>query len=644
MQPPFGHHEVHLRDYLYILRKRQKAILATLLAVLTLGIVLTIFEKVLYRATATILIERENPNVVDFKEVMAFDAASTEYYQTQYHRIKSRSLIQALIQKNNLVTDPYLKQLSRGRFRSFLRSQSLLPIWFREFLAEPFLEDVFIRRMLRVEPVRNSRLVEVSILHPDPERAAELANSLVDLFIDQNLKERFLISQRATELIAGQLSELKEKVAGAQRKLQTYKEERGLVNIPSIHEKDQFLQDAKLELVKIQSEESKLAKRYLPDHPVRIHIRSQIEGLEEKIREEEKRILEFSRAAIDYSELEREAESASQIYEALLKRLEETTSEAQTQASNILVVDHALAPLLPDKPKPFLNILVALFLGGLGGVLLAFFLEYLDSTVKIPADVEQGLGLDLLGIIPQTEKNPEGSLKGELFFSLVEPSPASEALRALRTALIVRFRHVPSSGGRAILITSPNPEEGKTTLILNLAAAFEQNHLKVLIVDADLRKPGLHKLCGVPLERGLTDILEGQAEIGDAIRQNVAGFGFDFLTAGTASNHPTEILGSEKMKTLLQEMKKDYDIVLVDSSPYLAVADVMVLSEAVDGVMVVARYQRTDKRHLRDVKRRFIETGSKFLGVVVNQVSVREKDRYYHTYYYYGYGENASKK
>ena len=644
MNPLFEEREIHLRDYLYVLRKRRSIIVLYLIVSVLLGILLTCLDTVVYRATATILIERENPNVVDFKEVMAFDASTTDFYQTQYQRIKSRSLIQELIQKDNLKEDAYIKRLSEGRLRRFVKEKNWLPVWLREFLAEPYLEDIFIRRMLRVDPVRNSRLVEVSVLHPDPSRSAELTNDLAELFIDQNLKDRFTISKRATELIANQLTELKEKVAAAERKVQEYKEARGLVNIPSMHEKDDFFRDARLELVKIQSQESKLSKRYLPDHPRMIHIRSQIEGLKEKITEEEKRVIELSRDAIEYEELEREAESTRQIYEALLKRLQETSSEARTQASNILIVDRGKAPLLPYKPRPFLNILIAAFLGVTGGILLAFFSEYLDSSVKIPEDVEQGLALDLLGIIPQAEKIQKSGPRAGIFFSPQEPSPASEALRALRTALVIRLRHFSGPAGRTILVTSPNPEEGKTTVVLNLASAFEQNHLRVLMLDADLRKPALHKVLGVPGERGLTEILEGECKPEEVIRSNIGGLGFDFLSCGTPSHHPTEILGSAKMKALLEDLKRKYDIVLLDSPPYLAVADVIVLSEDVDGVVVIARYQRTDKRHLRNVKRRFSHSGAKFLGVVINQVSVRERDRYYHQYYYYGYGENVPKK
>ncbi|MBI3307294.1 MAG: polysaccharide biosynthesis tyrosine autokinase [Candidatus Omnitrophica bacterium] len=637
----FSDTEIHLRDYLYVLRKRRGVIFLFSMMVIAAGIFHTISAKVLYRASAVILVERENPNIVDFKEVMAFDASSTEYYQTQYQMIKRRSLIRELIEKENLQEDPYLVAMREGGLRRILEKQPFLVERFGRFLTNPDLEDVFIRRMLSVDPVRSSRLVQVSVLHPDPVRAAEITNRLVELFIEKSLKDRFLISQQATELISGQLTELKEKVNQSERELQKYKEAHGLVNLPSLREKNEFMQEAKLELVKIQAEEARLAKRYLPAHPKMIHIHSQIEGVKQKIAEEEEKILEISRIAIDYGELEREAESSKQTYKSLLKRLQETTSEAQAQASNMMLVDRANPPPKPSKPQPLINLAIALVLGLGGGVLLAFFIEYLDSTIKIPDDIEKGLGLDLLGIIPRADK--VGKLaKGELFFSPGQHSLASESFRALRTSLLFKLRRTP--GCRKILITSPNPEEGKSTIALNLAAAFQQNHLRVLLIDADLRKPRLHHLFDLSASRGLSNVLEGEISTREAIYENVGETGIDFLSCGTPSHHPAEILGSSKMKEIMNSFEEKYDLIVMDGPPFLAVADVAVLSEYTDALLVVARYHKTDKRHLKNLKQRFSEVPLKVLGMVINQVSVREKDYYYHQYYYYGYGNAVQKK
>lgn len=631
MISPTENHEVHIRDYFYILRKRRFVLLGFLAAALIVGIVFSLFEKVLYRANSTILIEKENPNVVDFKEVISMDTASTDYYQTQYKMLESRTLIHSLIELENLEKDPYLSALRKGRFRKLLRNFFSFDDKFSEFLQPPPSEEIFINKMLRIKPLRNSRLVEINVLHPDPQKAALLTNRLVSLFIEKNLQSRFDVARQATEMISNQLSDLKDRVVASERKLQGYKEAHDLVNIPSIREKNAFLEDAKLELVKIQSEEARLAQRYLPAHPKRIHIRSQIEGLQNKIQEEEAKILAIGGVAVDYAELEREADSARQIYESLLQRLQETASQAKTQASNIVVVDEAQVPTRPYTPRPLTNMMMAFLIGLLGGVLLSFFYEYLDSTVKIPDDIERGLGLDLLGIIPKAERRMKTK----------QASAADEAFRALRTALLFRLRHV--SGCKKMLITSPNPQEGKTTVSLNLAAAFQQNRLKVLLIDADLRRPQLHKVFDIPQEMGLSDILENGAAFEDVVHKNISGLGgIDFLSCGTRSLRPTEILGSQEMSLLITQLTKNYDIIMIDSPPFLAVADVAVLSEYVDAELVIARYHKTDRRHLRDVKRRLnLMTSQKVMGVVINGVSVREKDYYYHQYYYYGYGDAA---
>lgn len=636
--------EIHLRDYFYILRKRRRVFFLFIIVTLLIGIFFTRIENVLFRSTATILVERENPNIVDFQEVMSLDASTSDYYQTQYEMIKSRSLIERLIREHNLEEDPFIRGIKEGGLQKMIHEQKNLPSWIKEAFGQQSLPDLFIKNLLRVDPVRNTRLVRISILHADSGKAADLANGLVDLFIQQNLESRFLVSQRASELLTDQISEMKIKVEDAEKKLQNYKELQGLVNIPSIHEKDRFIEDAKLELVKIQAEEGRIGTRYLPAHPKRIHIRSQIESLEQKIEEELTKTLALSRKAIEYAQLEREALSARQIYEVLLSRLEETHNEAKMQASNIIIVDSAQPLSKPFKPRPVLNFIIALFVGLIGGTILSFFFEYLDSTVKIPDDIEKGLGFELLGIIPQAEKQKKTTAgKGELFVSDSQHTPTSEAFRALRTALLFKMRHSPKNC-RRILVTSPNPDEGKSTVVLNLTAAFQQNHLKVLLIDGDLRRPRLHHVFDLQVENGLTDILEGHAEFDAVVHRNVADLGIDFLSCGTPSRRPTELLGSSQMDQLLAKLEPQYDLVIFDSPPFLAVADVAVLSELSDVIIVVARYHKTEKGHLRDVKRRFSDTASKVFGVVMNQVSVREKDYYFHQYYYYGYGNVSEAK
>lgn len=637
-----GQTEIHLRDYLYILKKRRSAAILFFVLMVILGGIYTVRASVLYQSTATILIERENPNIVDFNQVMNMDASASDYYQTQFLMLKSESLIGELIREEDMLEDPYFKGMQKGFLRRYLKKVPFLPSWFEQFMQPHFPEKLFLRKMLDVDPVPNTRLVKVSVKHVNPERAKVYANSLVQLFIQRNLRDRYMLSSQATQLISGQVEELKRKVYDAEVKLQQYKEDNDLVSIPSIHKTDEFIQEAKLELVKIQAEEAKLAKRYLPAHPKRIHIRSQIEGLAEKIKEEEQSKLDLGRVAIEYGQLAREHESSKQIYQALLSRLEETTSEANTQASNIIVVDKARAPVRPFKPQPFFNMVVFSFLGLFGGIMLTFFLEYLDSTIKIPDDVEKAVGLEMLGIIPKAGKTRKGPLKGEVSFDTSKPSPVAESFRALRTALLFKLRKVP--GCRVLMITSPNPSEGKTTVSLNLAAAFQQNHLKVLLIDGDLRKPRLNKALNLDQKNGLMEVLEENLSLEEAIHENLEGLGYDFLSSGAHSSKPTEALGSEKMKVVIEKLREIYDIIIIDSSPYLAVADTVVLSEYAHGIVVSTKYHQTDKRHLKEIKRRFSHALSKVLGVVINQVSVREKDHYYQQHYYYGYGESSPKK
>lgn len=637
-----AHLEVHLRDYLYILRKRIWIVVIVFAAFVALGIFFTMRASIIYKATATILIERENPNVVDFKEVMAFDASTSDYYQTQYQILKSRSLVEQLIEVEDLTSDPFLNGMKKGGLRRLIKDKPILSSLLAPFLTDRTYASLFKKRMLEVEPVANSRLVYVSVYHVDPETAARLVNKLVGLYITKNLESRYLMSEQARGLLAEQLDNLKVKVALAEKRLQRYKEENGLVSIPSVREKDEFIQEARMELMRLQADEAQLAKRYLPAHPKYIHIASQIEAIQEKIKEEEMKKLKISNVAIDFGELEREAQSSRQTYESLLSRFEEMHSEAKTQASNIIVVDTALPPERPSKPRPFLNMLIAAFLGVFFGALLAFFFEYLDATIKVPDDIDKGLGLELFGIIPKAHKDKRGPLGGEIFSAEGKHSQTTEAFRALRTSLLFKLKAIP--GCRTIVVTSPNPSEGKSTISLNLAASFQQNHMKVLLIDSDLRKPKLHSRIGIDHDIGLSDLLEGGVAPDEAIISNVQSMGFDFLTSGTQSSRPTELLDSDNMNKLMSCLRDIYDIIIIDSPPYLAVADATVLCNYTDAMITVTKYQQTEKRHLQNLTKRFAVMDEKIMGVVINQVNVRERDYYYHQYYYYGYGDTAKKK
>jgi succinoglycan biosynthesis transport protein ExoP len=634
--------EIHLQDYVYVLKKRLWIVILAVAFTLFAAVFVTLRATIIYKATATILIEKENPNIVDFKEIMSFDSSSNEYYQTQYQVIKSRSLIEALVEKENLAEDSLLKGMKKGGLRKILKDKMFFKKYLSPFLTDKTFADLVSQRLLKVDPIRNSRLVDISFFHTDPEKAAKLANSLVSIYVKKNLENRFLISAQARELLSEQLDELKTKVAIADKRLQRYKEENDLISLPSLVEKDKFLQDARLELVRLEGEKARLEKRYLPEHPKYIHIESEISAVRGQIRKEEEKQMDLGRVAIDYTELEREADSARQTYQSLLARYQEMNSEANTQASNVTIIDLAESPRRPYSPKPFVSIAVSIFLGIVFGVLLAFFLEYLDATVKTPDDVENALGLDLLGVIPKTSKDKKNPLRGEIFASRGKPNQATEAFRALRTALLFKLKHVP--GCRTIVVTSPNPAEGKSTVSLNLAVSFQQNHLKVLLIDSDLRKPKLHVRMEIEAGKGLTDVLEGSVSFDSVVHRNAKDLGFDLLSSGTQSSRPTELLGSVNMESFMAMMKKEYDIIIIDSPPYLAVADVSVIGTYADASIIIAKYQETEKRHLKNLKKRFAEMDGKLLAVIINQVNVGERDYYYHQYYYYGYGNEASPK
>jgi capsular exopolysaccharide synthesis family protein len=291
---------------------------------------------------------------------------------------------------------------------------------------------------------------------------------------------------------------------------------------------------------------------------------------------------------------------------------------------------------------------VGLFLG----VGLAFFFEYLDNTVKTPEDVEQLLRLPSFGMIPELSCERRRRIHGEKpsssksapveLITCNQPrSMLSEAYRNIRTSLLLSFSEQPP---KKIVVTSPNPLEGKTTTLINTAISLSQTGARVLIVDADMRKPRIHKVLGNGNGVGLSNFLSGNAKLWSVIRrsdiQNLY-----YIPAGSSPPNPAELLGSALFRDMVQALAERFDHILIDAPPVLGFADSVILSSAVDGVMLVVTAGKTSRIALQRAKEALLQVNAKILGVVINRVNIHhgEYSDYYYRYQYY-YGEGANKK
>jgi tyrosine-protein kinase Etk/Wzc len=365
-----------------------------------------------------------------------------------------------------------------------------------------------------------------------------------------------------------------------------------------------------------------------------------VRSLQQNVNEMRARLATYPGKQTQFAQLTLETELQNETYKYLLSQLEAARISAATIAPYIQIVEFATAAGyigMTTRQKMMIGLVVGLFMG----IVFAFFLEYLDQTIKTSADVERVLEVPVLGLIPVSvaPHASNGRRRGAIpLISLVSPeNPASEAYRALRTN--VTFVNAEQRQLRLIVVTSPGPGEGKSTTAANLAITLAQQGAATLLVDADLRRPLVHRAFNLVQEPGLTDVLVGRAMLREAIRPNVIPK-LDVLPAGALPPNPSELLGSEAMRRLLEELRTQYDTIIFDSPPTLAVTDPTVLGASSDGVILVLRAGETEEvaavRALEQLRR----VQARVAGTVLNGVA-RERERYYNYYVYYRHDRPA---
>jgi capsular exopolysaccharide synthesis family protein len=312
---------------------------------------------------------------------------------------------------------------------------------------------------------------------------------------------------------------------------------------------------------------------------------------------------------------------------------------SSTSGTNLLtVVDPASPPVDPSSPRVLLNTLLAALIGLMLAFGVAFLMEYLDDTLKSPQDVETITGLPTLGTIIRM-KGDEGRSEIYRLATILYPrSPAAEAYRTLRTN--IEFASVDSPT-RVILITSAIPGEGKTTTAANLAAVFAQTGHATLLVDADLRKPGVHRIFDLPNARGLTDLFRSDDMSVEDVAQPTEQEHLSVITTGPLPPNPAELLRSSRMRAVLERIVGSTEFVVVDSPPLQAVTDAAILSSLVDGTVIVVDAGRTRSGAVRNGREALTKVGARVLGVTLNRMSESMSGDYYYYDYYGGYGADG---
>ncbi|ROZ66346.1 polysaccharide biosynthesis tyrosine autokinase [Ramlibacter sp. WS9] len=362
--------------------------------------------------------------------------------------------------------------------------------------------------------------------------------------------------------------------------------------------------------------------------------------LRSKLGETRKQVLSTQDSSIDLNLLKREVDTNRQLYDGLLQRLKQIGVSGDITANNISVVDRAEPPLFPYKPDLQRNLMFGLAVGLVLGLCMVFLLEYLDDSFKFPDEIERTLGVALMGIVPMISQRRDQDKTSIAFEVHTQPrSPIAEAYRSLRTSL----QFSTSEGApRRLLITSTTRDEGKSTSALALAINFAQMGQRVLLIDADMRNPSVHKQLGIPNESGLSNLLSGDYGAATLITQTTVPF-LSVMTAGPIPPNPVDLLLGPKLAAVLdQATAHGIHYVIVDAPPLLGIADSIVLGNQIQNILFVVHAGSTRKSQVRDALRRLRLAGLVPRGVVLTQVQRNVSHQHYESYYGYGAVEKGS--
>src|SRR6267143_2131063 len=355
----------------------------------------------------------------------------------------------------------------------------------------------------------------------------------------------------------------------------------------------------------------------------------------------------LNESAIEYSLLKRDVDSNRTLYEGLLEKLKEAGVTAGLRSNNFRIINAARVPTSPSEPNIPRNLAFALVLGVISGVALAFLLENLDNTVRTPEQAQAISGLPSLGMIPLGSKSANHGSTGkrlaltaskEVVETVTQVRPQSqmaESYRALRTSLLLSNLGAPP---KVIMVTSARPQEGKTTNSINTAIVLAQKGVRVLLVDADLRRPSIHKTLGMGPRSGLSNVLTGSANLQQTITTSPILPNLFIMPAGTPPPTPAELLASSNMRDLIVELRALYDHIVIDTPPTLSVTDAVVLSPRADATILVIRSGQTTKQALCRARDILTQVNAHVAGVLLNAVDLTSPDYYYYYEYQGKYG------
>ena len=671
---------INLRQYWHIILERRWLIVATWSVCIIAGVLYAFQAVPMFRAIARLQIDPENQGVLNLNS-LALGNSDQNYLTTQYRNLESRSLMIAVMDKLKLDTED-------------------------ERYAKSVDKVTAITRDIKIVPIRLSRLVEVQVTHPKGAQAQRIADTILQVFLQQNLDDKKTKALQGLKILEQEATGKEIELEALQGKLQKYRKDKGMVSLKDAQNIDaatmrdlkvayenlrstadvakqtaqqaqewvaagkditDFAPLAKDEQVaflrkQVNENSSKLAglrTKYRERHPRVIQPATQLQADTQKLRDESERALQgifqmaeleksrevealrkytesvervfaLDEAKISYDIMEQQLKRVEGFYQTILTKAKDFDIGAKDLLQNMKVQDPAFAPLKavsPNKPLIFLGSIV----GGLAAALgLALFFNFLDDSIKSQEDVENILHLPFLGYIPNIKSI--SVVERDLQSHLHPTSSPAEGFRTLRAAISLAKN---ADKLRVVAFSSTIPSEGKSLVASNFAIVTSQTGLKTLLVDADLRRPSVHKAFQLQSPVGLSAYLAGRTDNMSEFVHTTDIPNLDVICCGAVPPNPSELIGSARMVQFLEEASRRYDRVILDCPPVSAVSDPLIVGAMADGMVFVTKFNKIRREHALRSVQRIQDSGIHLVGLVLNNIDFEGKDSYYYSYHYY---------
>ncbi|OCC23016.1 protein tyrosine kinase [Croceicoccus estronivorus] len=684
-------------------------------AALIIGVAVTLLAAPQFTARAQVEISRDQQNLTNVPGLEAAGAPrDLEFYDTQYALLKAESLAERIVRNLKLASNdgffeahgvipPETAQASNGK-------PALKPDELRE------RERVAVRLLLdhvTIEPIRNSRLVDIRYTSRSPRWSERIANAWPQQFIGATMDRQFASSADARRFLDERLTDLRTRLEQSERDAVTYASSRDIVTLGTSRDAsgrtmdprtlvasdlealnaalvearteriaaesrvrtqgaensadalaNNTIQELRKKRAEVGADYAKLMVQFEPGYPAARALKEQMDALDAAIARETGRISGSHRRtyqealareqelaaqvktlksrldrqqhdSIQYNIYQRDADTNRQLYDALLQRYKEIGVAGSVGATNIAIVDRAKIPDEPSAPSLPQNLAIALLLGVVLAAGSVFTLEQIDEGIRNPANVESLLALPLLGATPLSENEPADEVQ-------MPHSALAEAYFSVRTTLALATAHgLP----RTLAITSTQPGEGKSISAFGLACAIGRTGKKVLLIDADMRSPSIHKLVGTDNAEGLSKLLAGNDHIDEMIRQTSIK-GVSVLSSGPTPPSAAELFGTDRLEMLLTRMLGYFDHVIIDTPPILGLADAPLIGRTVEGSVLVIEAEQASVRSIRNALRRLRVGNNQVYGALVTKLDTARAGHDYGLNYagYYSYGGSSGER